>query len=462
MQWDAIIIGSGISGSFFARELTEAGLRCLILESGLAYTPRTYPKHELEMNSHMFWDGGAEFNSDMNLALLRPKVVGGGSVINGGLLDRFDQMAWELFTEDSGISFFNSKSIDPYYKKVLNQIHTETIPEKYANKNASIFKEGLKSQGYKYGSLLRAQKNCQYQDGNDCIECLGGCKIGSKQSMLDSVLGEALSSHSWLYTGFTVSNIKHYQDHVTVQGRNSLGHTEEFTAPRLILAAGSIGNTKILQSSHFNKKIKSIGHHFYNHPQWLTLARYAEKIRSFEGPLQTYKSNDPQFREKGFKLENVFAGPVALSMIIPKHGLNHQEWMTHLSHTACIEVAIRDTTPGEIKTHRGKVTILKNISNEDLKKRNEGFKIIDKIYHESGCLQTTKSDMAISLHLMGGCRIGSDDQQSVVNENFQLHHHKNIFCADSSIFPCAPGINPSLTVMALSSMASQSVIRSFS
>ncbi len=59
------------------------------------------------------------------------------------------------------------------------------------------------------------------------------------------------------------------------------------------------------------------------------------------------------------------------------------------------------------------------------------------------------------LHLMGGCPIGTDPQTSIVNEQFQMHKHKNIYIADSSIFPSAPGINPSLTIMALSEKATE-------
>ena len=48
-------------------------------------------------------------------------------------------------------------------------------------------------------------------------------------------------------------------------------------------------------------------------------------------------------------------------------------------------------------------------------------------------------------------------ENSVVNPDFEFHGFKNMFCADSSIFPNAPGINPSLTIMALSKMASEKI-----
>jgi choline dehydrogenase-like flavoprotein len=55
--------------------------------------------------------------------------------------------------------------------------------------------------------------------------------------------------------------------------------------------------------------------------------------------------------------------------------------------------------------------------------------------------------------------MGTDPKNSVVNERFQLYGFPNIFVADSSIFPAAPGINPALTIMALSRKASQSILQ---
>jgi len=49
-----------------------------------------------------------------------------------------------------------------------------------------------------------------------------------------------------------------------------------------------------------------------------------------------------------------------------------------------------------------------------------------------------------------------------VGPDFRLHGHRRIFAADSSIFPNAPGINPSLTIMALAKKAAHSIQRNAS
>ena len=46
-DFDAIVIGSGISGGWAAKELTELGLRTLVLEAGRPITPeQDYTEHK--------------------------------------------------------------------------------------------------------------------------------------------------------------------------------------------------------------------------------------------------------------------------------------------------------------------------------------------------------------------------------------------------------------------------------
>jgi choline dehydrogenase-like flavoprotein len=58
---------------------------------------------------------------------------------------------------------------------------------------------------------------------------------------------------------------------------------------------------------------------------------------------------------------------------------------------------------------------------------------------------------------MGGCSLGTDPSRSVVSPEFRLHGSRRIYAADSSIFPNAPGINPSFTIMALALKAADAV-----
>ena len=74
-------------------------------------------------------------------------------------------------------------------------------------------------------------------------------------------------------------------------------------------------------------------------------------------------------------------------------------------------------------------------------------------------MEVVQSPIYFGLHLMAGAVIGSDPGRSVVNPDFQLHQHPRIYVVDSSLFPNAPGINPSLTIYALAERFSRQLSR---
>ncbi|MBT7608124.1 MAG: GMC family oxidoreductase, partial [Bacteriovoracaceae bacterium] len=344
--YDMIIIGAGIAGCIMAKEYAESGMNCLLLEAGKHFSKSTYPRKEIDANSQLYWSGGIELNTNADIGILRPKAVGGGSIVNQALLDRFDNVALDSFKDVSNVKYFNQNDMEKYYELALAEIALQEIPEAHRNKNAHIFIDGFKKYGYQCAPLKRAQKNCHYEEGNDCIECLAGCRIDSKQSMSITVLPKALEAGLTLESEFEVLSIKNDKTTVRVTGRDRYGDIKTFKAGNLTMASGAIGNSKLLLNSGFSKINKNIGKRFYTHPQFMTLAIYDEIINAQKGAFQSMKSDDPDFRVNKFKLENVFAPPVAISMLLPGLESQHLKKMKEITHMACIEVAVRDQNPG--------------------------------------------------------------------------------------------------------------------
>jgi len=211
--------------------------------------------------------------------------------------------------------------------------------------------------------------------------------------------------------------------------------------------------------SGFSSRLPALGRNFYTHPQYMTLAEYDEPVNAQRGPLQSYKSDDPDFRRAGFKLENVFAPPVAIGMLVPGFGSAHMARMKRVTHLACIEVCVRDTNPGRITVGRGCTPVIdKKLNDEDRRRRDRGLRTIRNIFHSTGAREIIETNVAIGLHLMGGCNMGTDPARSVTSPEFRLHGLRNIYAADSSVFPNAPGINPSFTIMAMSLMAAERIV----
>ncbi|MEZ4919768.1 MAG: GMC family oxidoreductase [Saprospiraceae bacterium] len=130
-KYDAIVIGSGVSGGWAAKELTEKGLQVLMLERGkpldhitgyetankhpweLEHRDRTtveqrkehpimrrdYPYRE-STEKYWFKDIDAPYKENMRFDWYRPDIVGGKSVMWGRQSYRLSQMDFEANAKD--------------------------------------------------------------------------------------------------------------------------------------------------------------------------------------------------------------------------------------------------------------------------------------------------------------------------------------------------------------------------
>ena len=62
-------------------------------------------------------------------------------------------------------------------------------------------------------------------------------------------------------------------------------------------------------------------------------------------------------------------------------------------------------------------------------------------------------------HLVGGCRMGADPDQSVVDSDHRAWGIPNLFIADGSVMPTQGSANPALTIMALASRLAERLSR---
>ena len=62
-------------------------------------------------------------------------------------------------------------------------------------------------------------------------------------------------------------------------------------------------------------------------------------------------------------------------------------------------------------------------------------------------------------HLMGTARMGVDPAASVVNTDLRAHEVPNLFVVDGSVFPTSGGLNPTLTMQALSFRTAERIVQ---
>jgi cholesterol oxidase len=59
----------------------------------------------------------------------------------------------------------------------------------------------------------------------------------------------------------------------------------------------------------------------------------------------------------------------------------------------------------------------------------------------------------MTAHILGGCPMGRDAEEGVVDLDCAVHGYPGLFVVDGSIVPANPGVNPSLTITALAEYA---------
>ncbi len=460
-MYDFAIIGSGVSGARIAWELTAGGARCVLLEAGRAFDRHSYPRDEMGYSTQMFWGGGLEISRDGQFGFLRGKCLGGTSVVNQADLDRFDDLAWDDWRDRSGIAHLAADHFAPHYDHVLADTACSTIPAQHHNRNARLFSQAFDQLGYRWQPLERAQSNCALEHGSDCIVCLGGCPRDSKQSALVTVIPRARNLGLEIETEFDVDHVEHLADRVRVAGRQR-GSTRQIEAGRCVLAAGALGNCGILfRSAEIARRLPALGRGFCCHPQYMSFGVMDEVVDAHRGALQAVQAHDRGLRLEGVKFENVFAPPIAVAMLLPGLGVEHSQAMLDYRHLACIEVAVRDEPLGVVRWNRRarKLVVDKPLSGSDQKKIQRGLELVRSMLETVGARRVIECQQGFGLHLMGGCCLGTEARHTVVNSDYELHGFPRLLAADSSVFPAAPGINPSFTIMALSCDASRQWLR---
>ena len=152
-NYDALIIGSGITGGWAAKELTEKGLNVLILEAGRPISPNDYVEHKPVWDlKYRYWDNREErattqpvqrecyyacdefsnkffvkdsenpYTSDpgKHFSWIRGRQVGGKSITWGRQSYRWSDLDFEANVKDGhGVDWpIRYKDISPWYSYV--------------------------------------------------------------------------------------------------------------------------------------------------------------------------------------------------------------------------------------------------------------------------------------------------------------------------------------------------------
>ncbi len=470
-RYDTVVVGSGAAGGILAYRFAETGRRVLVLERGPHVDPRTFTDDEVGQYLRLYNEGALQLATDFRLQVLQGMCVGGGTTINNALC--LDPPAEVL--ERWAAHGIDPEGLSTAIGDVREWLGVAEIDVRTTNKAAGRFATAVEA--------LHLPGRMHVMSANISSACLGcgycniGCAYGAKLSTLDTVLPWAQQRH-----GIDVlADVE--VERLVVDGRRASGVLARrasgapvtVAADEVVVAAGAIGSSWLLQRSGLGGRSAGQGLHFnINSP--LT-AEFPDAVDSFAG-IQMSHAYAPEGGIPGYLVETWFNPPATQALAMPGWFDRHFENMLRYRHMACAGVLVGTTTPGCVKPTRSGPAIEYTASPADRATLVEGLKTAARIFLEAGAERVMPATFAYheyrtvaaladlpvhvreagdllltSAHPQGGNAIGA-----VVDEDFRVDGIENLYLCDASVFPTSVHVNPQLTVMGMAEYASRRIL----
>ncbi|MGH3967181.1 MAG: GMC family oxidoreductase, partial [Mycobacterium sp.] len=431
--------------------------------------------------------------------------VGGSMVHYAGYTPRFHPSDFETFTRDRvGADWpISYADLRPHYEclelelPVAGQDWPWGHPHRYPHSPHPVAAAAMKlwEGALKLGIEMRVGPvgivNGTFGNRPHCIYrgyCLQGCKVNAKASPYVTHLPDALAHGVEIRANCMAMRVELDENGnasgVTYFADDEGGEfSERFQRAKVVAVAGySIETPRLLLNSQSPRFLNGlcnnhdqVGRYVMVQGASQTAGRWPDELRMYKAPPpevsseQYYETDPDRGFARGFSIQTVSPMPIgwAEHVLADGHwGAALREYMRDYNHWATIgvlnellphpdnRVTLADETdPYGIPVARFDYSL----SDNDKANMEYSTKVITNILHAAD----TQDVLTIQrfAHLIGGARMGSDPQTSVVNSDQRTWAVPNLFLADGSVCPTQGSANPALTIMALASRLAERIVR---
>jgi choline dehydrogenase-like flavoprotein len=472
---EVAIIGSGAGGGIAAHVLSkkyEVG----IFDKGSFLNNET---NNETFGYHNFYESFAmQQTRNYNVLLLAGKNIGGGTSINWTTSLRTPEKIlneWDELTLQN--NYFNSKefkdSLDFVCKKLNVSADNNHIPQKEIKLAEGLLKNNL--------TFKIIPTNVSNSHSLDCGFCTFGCGYKSRNNSYSTWYGDSDFNQENIFSETTIKRLiinDKKATHIEVENHSNI-HT--IAVDKVILSAGSLNTPSILLNSGY--KNKHLGRHLKLHPVSGVAGKFDTEQKPWAGSMQGIYSDDSLFKNNnyGYLLEGLPMHPSLFFPFFPNNNDPFDSFIKDYNYWSGSIVLTSDTSSGNIINNKNQPLWSYNFNNFDHNHLIEGLIDLVKSYYLAGAheimvassptmhwkrkgskvIEEFISDILNiknekyrfllgSAHQMGTARIHPNPDQGVVDLNGKVHGLNNVFITDSSTFPRCSGVNPMITIQAMS------------
>ena len=510
--YDYIIIGSGFGGAVSALRLTEKGYKVLVIEKGKWFKDEDFPKTNWNLRKWLWMPSMKLFGIQKitffrHLTILSGVGVGGGSLVYANTLPKpktafyksgsWSKLAeWENELTDHFETAYKmlGAAINPYmgtsdtaFQQLAKEIgkqdsfETTKVAIYFGEKDQTVDDPYFEGKGPN-------RTSCSY-----CGSCMTGCRNNAKNTLDKNYLHLAQQLGATILSENEVIDVLPTTEGYQVSFKSATTYfskTKTVASKGIVFSGGVLGTVPLLLklkksslprlSDMVGADIRSnnealIGNVTFNKDMDMSDGiaigsiieldenSHIEPVRYGHGSGFWKALMAPMISEKNLmkRLGKLFIFPFlnpvrSFKMLFTDDFAKRASiilFMQHLDST----LKLKQNVFGGLKTQIEKGKAPTAFIPEAHSIANKYSKIING---ESMVLATeTISGIPSTAHILGGAVMGKDIAQGVIDYNNKVFGYENMYVCDGSMISANPGVNPSLSITAISERAMSKIAK---
>lgn len=495
---DYLIIGSGAAGGTMAYRLAcqvaDPG-RVMVIERGQRYQPlQDFSDNEMEMIRKIYKEGGLQQTKRFTMTVLQGECVGGTTVSNNAVCFKMPDRVRSKWEQEFDLCFAD---LDQAYKKIEEELSIQPLKAGGVNEKVkAVFEDAVNGFNRTVSPEMRLTMEgivpvnhlTTLGDGNWNL----GNKRMLKRSMLETYLPWAEARGVRIIPNMTAVRFTTSGSHrkaSSVMLRTDNGELMTVNIKKaLIVAGGAIASSSFLLRSEVTG---AVGRGMSCNFAFPFAFDFEEEKKAYDGDQITMAATDPLNRAV---FETYFNPPASFSLAsMPFFFNRRQELMSRYAHLVNFGTLIGSEPNGKIRRKPDPLSgrafdwAFGEKDRENIRYATETLLWLGRHAGATRVFLPTKPGLELLLtdkniasltesvrayplrmedlftgtaHPQGGNRMAGKEYKNgrVINEEFRVDGFDNVYVTDASVFPSSLTVNPQWTIMALSSMASKTII----